>query len=228
MTIAKFIETSLSAPVNLPKTSQQETQKKQTTLAADNADKFDPDTAAYNKNYQNASNKTEYVPVKSYKGGALQMKNALVQDYVNYTFGTMSGVADNPQLGQQLGKIGYTPQPFAQKAYDAAEATSEKYEDYWGSDAVSERIFTFAKTLANGNDELFDKMKNAFFKGFKLAEGAKKDGLPEICYETKDKVLSLFDKWEEDIKNKNKPETAEKSDNSKQPEQKEPEKTESK
>lgn len=202
MTIAKFIETSLAAPVNFTKTTQQETQKKPTTLSADNADKFDANTAAYNKNFQNATAKTGHLPVQAYKGGALQIKNALMQEYANYTFGKQSGVADVPALGNI---VGYTPQPFAKVAYEKAEATSEKYEDYWGSDAVSERLFTFAKTLAGDNDEMFGKMKNAFLKGFRLAEGAKAgDGakLPKICYETKDKVLGMFDKWEADIKGK--------------------------
>jgi len=204
MTIAKFIETSLAAPVNFTKTTQQETQKKQTTLSADNADKFDANTAAYNKYYQDATGKTEHLPVQAYKGGALQIKNALMQDYVNYTFGKQSDIGKAPELG----KLTYSPQPFAKEAYEKAEATSEKYDDYWGSDAVAERLFTFAKTLAGEKDDMFGKMKNAFLKGFKLAEGAKagssKDGkLPGVCYETKDKVLGMFDKWEEEIKAKN-------------------------
>jgi len=206
MTIAKFIETSLAAPVNMPKTSQQETQKKTTTLASDNADKFDVNTAAYNKNYQNPVDKTDKLPVQAYKGGALQVKNALVQDYVNYSFGTMSGISENPELS----KVAYTPQPFAQKAYEAAEKTSEKYSDYWGADAVAERVFTFAKTLVNGKDEMIDKMRNAFLKGYKLADNVK-NGLPEICRETKEKVLGMFDKWEEDVKKKAEPEKTENS-----------------
>jgi len=215
MTIARFIETSLAAPVNLPKTTQQETQKKETTLSSDNADKFDANTAAYNKYYQDAANKTEHLPVQAYKGGALQIKNALMQDYVNYTFGKQSDIVKVPDLG----KFVYTPQPFAKAAFDKAEATSEKYDDYWGSDAVAERLFTFAKSLAGDRDDMFDKMKNAFLKGFSLAEGSKKseksDGakLPGVCYETKDKVLAMFDKWEEEIKAK-KAETAETADKS--------------
>ncbi|MDR0197544.1 MAG: hypothetical protein LBI36_04920 [Oscillospiraceae bacterium] len=194
MNISKVIDASMMNHTNTPKTAQQDTQKKSTTLAADNVDKFDANTAAYNANYNAAAAKTENLNVQAYKGGVKQIKNALFQDYVNFSFGKQSGVSINP-----FDNFNFNPSSFAVNAFKAAEDTSAKYEDYWGVDAVAERIFTFAKTLAGDNDELFDTMKNAFLKGFKLAEGSRGGKLPEISYQTKEKVLDYFDGWEEEI-----------------------------
>ncbi|MDR0223225.1 MAG: hypothetical protein LBI38_06830 [Oscillospiraceae bacterium] len=200
MNISKVIDTSMTNHANIPKTAQQDTQKKSTTLAADNVDKYDANTAAYNANYNAAANRTENLNVQAYKGGVKQIKNALFQDYVNFNFGKQSGVSIN----RFFEDFSFNPSSFAVNAFNAAEATSEKHADYWSADAVAERIFTFAKTLAGENDELFSTMKNAFLKGFKLAEGSRggTGKLPDISYQTKEKVLSYFDDWEKEINGK--------------------------
>jgi hypothetical protein len=105
----------------------------------------------------------------------------------------------NQQSGNSFLNAVFNPRPFALEAFNAAEATSKKHTDYWGVEAVAERLFTFAKTLAGDNDELFDTMKNAFLKGFNLASGAAKGRLPDISHQTKARVLELFDGWEKEI-----------------------------
>jgi len=177
-----------------PKTAAQETQKKNTTLAADNTDKLETSsTSTYSSIYNKGAAKTDHRNIgKSANASARQMKNDAVRSMVQ------------SQVSGQVSKNGYKPlfgnNPIISNALQAAEATSEKYDDYWGVDATADRIFTFAKNLAGDNDEMFQTMKDAFLKGFKQAEGSFSGGkLPSISYQTKDKVLSMFDDWEKEI-----------------------------
>jgi hypothetical protein len=199
MNISQIVNNTINTTNNnLPKTAEQKTQEKGTTLATDNVDKFDSNSVNFNRNYQSDPHRTENQGVHGYKGmSSLQIKNSVLSDYVNFTLRRQTG---NDFWNDILG-LTFTPKSFAVEAFNAAEASSTKYGDYWGVDAVAERIFTFAKTLAGerGN-ELFDTMKNAFLKGFNMAEGTVKGSkLPGISYDTKNKVLELFDAWEKEI-----------------------------
>jgi hypothetical protein len=93
--------------------------------------------------------------------------------------------------------FGRTPE--ALNALRVAEATSEKHSDYWGVEATAERLFTFAKTLAGGDDSKFQTMKNAFLEGFRQAAGARGGNLPSISFQTRDRVLEMFNQWESEI-----------------------------
>ena len=212
MNISQLVNNSVNAHANnLPKTASQKTQDKPTTLATDNVDKFDTNSVNVNRNYQHGTERAEHLNVQGYKGkSALQIKNGLMADYVNFTMGNQSGnsLSDIFKNNSFISSL-YNPKSFAIAAFNAAEATSEKHADYWGVEAVAERIFTFAKTLAGDNDELFATMKNAFLKGFNLASGARKGSLPDISYQTKSKVLELFDEWEAEINAKKNPPPAE-------------------
>ncbi|MCL2633909.1 MAG: hypothetical protein FWD34_05270 [Oscillospiraceae bacterium] len=200
MNISKVIDQSMINHTNSPKTAQQDTQKKTSALSSDNVDKFDNSSAFYNRNYNSATHQTENFNIQGYKGSTLQMKNALLQDYVNFSVGNQSGGnSTSPFFGFNSFNPTYNPLPFALNAFNAAEATSAKHNDYWSVDAVAERIFTFAKTLAGENDELFNTMKNAFLKGFNQAAGARGGKLPDISHQTKSKVMELFDGWEKEI-----------------------------
>ena len=89
--------------------------------------------------------------------------------------------------------------------YDVVDAIAKETPDkkalVWCNIDDEERIFTFAKTLADGNPEMFETMKNAFLTGFSQAEGVKggKGKLPGVCYETYSKVMDKFDKWEKEL-----------------------------
>ncbi|MCL1824309.1 MAG: hypothetical protein FWG44_08935 [Oscillospiraceae bacterium] len=199
-------------PYSTPaKTATEESQKKNSTMAADNTDKIDTqNTAAYSGTYSKPANKTDYNAVDrngfNAKGSARQMKNEAVRGMVQ------------AQINGQVNKGGYKPlfggNQTVLDAMKAAEASSEKYDDYWSVDATADRIFTFAKTLAGDDEKMFQTMKDAFLKGFKQAEGAWSGAgggkLPSVSYQTKDKVLSLFDEWEKEINAKK--ETVAKSD----------------
>jgi hypothetical protein len=192
---------------NQAKTASEKTQQKTTTLAADNVDKFDTSSVNVNRNYQHGATRTENpnIQVQGYRRMSdVQMKNAVVADFVKHA---MSNQANNKSLDfwNSILNEKFTPRPFALEAFKAAEATSEKHEDYWGVEAVAERIFTFAKSLAGNRDDLFDTMKNAFLKGFSQASSAARGKLPEISHQTKQRVLELFDGWEKEINERKNP-----------------------
>lgn len=63
----------------------------------------------------------------------------------------------------------------------------------WGVKQVSENLLNFAKAAAGGDAAQLEKMKNAFLKGFELAEKAWGGKLPEISYKTKEAVLKGFE-----------------------------------
>ncbi|MCL2109277.1 MAG: hypothetical protein FWH20_08030 [Oscillospiraceae bacterium] len=188
------------------KPASEETKKTSTTMAADNTDKFEPNSTTYRNTYNKGTSKTDYAGVRgddfSRRAGmsASQMKNEAVRGMVQ------------AQVNGQINKGGYKPlygnDPFILDALKAAEATSEKHDDYWGVEATAERLFTFAKTLAGGDDKMFQTMKDSFLKGFSLAEKARGGGLPDISYQTKSRVLEMFDDWEKEIAAKNAAQTA--------------------
>jgi hypothetical protein len=195
---------------NLPRTAAEKTQDKATTLAADNVDKFDASSVNVNRNFQHSPERAEQsgLSVHGYRGKtALQMKNAIVADFARHNIARQAG----GDFWNNILNATFTPRPFALGAFNAAEATSAKHEDYWGVEATAERLFTFARTLAGDRDDLFDTMKNAFLKGFNLAAGAAgaRGKLPDISHQTKERVLELFDEWEAEIAARRNPQPAE-------------------
>lgn len=87
------------------------------------------------------------------------------------------------------GKLEVDPQTAAQ----AREEISEN--GYWGVEQTSDRLFTFASSLAGGDPAKAQEMKDAFIKGYKEAEKAWGGKLPEICQRTYDATIEKFDEW---------------------------------
>ncbi|MCL1902939.1 MAG: hypothetical protein FWF94_00790 [Oscillospiraceae bacterium] len=187
---------------NLPKNAAEKTQEKANTLATDNVDKFDADSVNVNRNFQNAPGRTDEAAIRGYKGqSVIQMKNAVVADYVSQNFKKQSGVNFWKNIADNTS---YTPSAFALSAYNKAEATSKDYDDYWGVEATAQRLFTFAKSIAGNDEKMFETMKNAFLKGFNQALGTA-GKLPDISYQTKARTLELFDAWGAEIKSSKNP-----------------------
>lgn len=69
-------------------------------------------------------------------------------------------------------------------------------DGYWGVSQTSQRIVDFAKALAGTSPEMAKMAREAFEKGYRQAEDAWGGSLPSICGQTYDKVMSLFDEWE--------------------------------
>jgi hypothetical protein len=183
-----------------PKTAVEETQKKNTTSSADNnTDKFDPAaTVTHSNTYNKGANRSEHADYRSRAGmSSRQMKNEAVRNMVQ------------SQMSAQASGSGYKPMfggnTSIMNAFQAAEATSAKHDDYWGVEATAERLFTFAATLAGDDEKLLATMRSAFMKGFRAAEGARGGSLPSISYQTRDRVLEMFDQRASEIAAKKNP-----------------------
>lgn len=74
-----------------------------------------------------------------------------------------------------------------------ARAQEEISEDgYWGVNQTSERLFSFALSLAGDDVEKVAEMQKAFEEGYSLAEKAWGQALPSICQKTYDTVQEKF------------------------------------
>lgn len=77
--------------------------------------------------------------------------------------------------------------------------------------AVSDRIFSMAEKLANGDSAKLEKLRDAVQKGFKQAgvdfNSMSKSKLPQICNDTYDEIMSRFDKLAEQLKQPEQPPT---------------------
>jgi len=87
------------------------------------------------------------------------------------------------------GKLNADPATIAK----AREEISES--GYWGVEQTSERLFSFAFSLAGGDPAKAQELRDAFIKGYKEAERAWGGQLPEICRKTYEATLKKFDEW---------------------------------
>lgn len=80
-----------------------------------------------------------------------------------------------------------------------AQAQKDIAEDgYWGVDQTSSRIFDFAMALSGGDPDKMEEMRAAFLKGYKKAEKAWGDSLPDISKRTYDAVIDKFDNYKKE------------------------------
>lgn len=110
-----------------------------------------------------------------------QMVQALFQKQ-----GNTSNVADGNPLEGLL-------EIDEQTQLDAQEAISEN--GYWGVNQTADRILEFAKALSGGDPSLIEELKNGVLAGFEAAERAWGGSLPDICYQTREKIMEGFDEW---------------------------------
>ena len=76
------------------------------------------------------------------------------------------------------------------------QAKKDISEDgYWGVAQTSDRIFSFATSLAGGDEAQMQKMKEAVEKGFSEATKSWGKDLPGISTDTHDAVMKKFDDW---------------------------------
>jgi len=85
------------------------------------------------------------------------------------------------------GKFTVDPATKAQAQADIAE------DGYWGVEATSSRILDFATALTGGDPSKVEEMREAFKKGYAMAEKKWGGELPEISKRTYDAVMKKFD-----------------------------------
>lgn len=141
-----------------------------------------------------------------------QLKSSQMNQQTAFLQNMMQGVLQNQ--GHQFGKatqlnfsgvlvnasafnlpaVGTTPEEAAAKIAEGGD---------YSVDAVATRIFSLAETIANGDPERLQTMRNAVNKGFEQAglafKSATKSGLPQICNDTYDEIMKRFDALEEKL-----------------------------
>lgn len=85
------------------------------------------------------------------------------------------------------GKFTVDPATKAQAQADIAE------DGYWGVEATSSRIIDFATALTGGDPSKVEEMREAFKKGYAMAEEKWGGELPDISKRTYDAVMKKFD-----------------------------------
>ena len=222
MEIAKVAEQAAVTAQTAPKsTVETVTEKTKSTLATDNADKYvkseETFTPAYTKKSAQKkevdnSDKTEFTKtVAQTKADHLaSVVDTLISHQASkYTYNTKQ-IELSDELKSQI----------EEATGKKIEEENTESEDYWGAEATAKRIFDFAKSLAGDDSKYADTLKEAFIKGFGLAEKSYggKDKLPKVCYETYDKVIDMFDSWGKDSGSKTDEDTSAKVEESKQAE----------
>ncbi len=203
MEIAKIAELAAVTPQTAAKTTvQTAAEKTNSTLAADNADKYVKSEETFTPAYTKQS--VQKKEVENQKSGSLGISVAQTKaDHLSSLVTNLISHQAEKSNSLAFSKIELSDELKAQ----IQEATGQKIEsdeteapDYWGAEATAKRIFDFAKNLAGDDSALADTLKDAFIKGFGLAEKpyGGKGKLPEVCYETYDLVIDMFDSWKAD------------------------------
>lgn len=115
-----------------------------------------------------------------------QMLNKQSNTYGKATFGS----ADD-DFWKTLAKGDFTVDEETKK--QAQEDISE--DGYWGVKQTAQRMFDFASALAGDDEEQMKKMQDAIGKAFKQSEKTWGRNLPDISYQTQDKVNEMFDEY---------------------------------
>ncbi len=127
--------------------------------------------------------------MKADMAGNMGAFKAMVQSAIQQQAG-VAGKASGYSLKNLFENITVDP---ATKAA-AQDAISEDGE--WGVEAVAQRIFDFAQALSGGDPAKAAELREAVQKGFKAAENAWGGKLPDISGKTYDRVMEMFDEWE--------------------------------
>ncbi len=198
MDIPKITEQMAITQQTMPKSTTQTVEEKtNSTLASDNADKYVKSDEVFTPAYTKKS-----AQKKEVDNADVKFEGSVAQTKADH----LSSVVDNLIAHQAekhnskknqiewSGTLKNQLEEITGKKSDGIEGAAE---DYWGAEATAKRIFDFAKNLAGDNNELIDTLKDAFLKGFGMAEKAygKGKSLPGVCYETKELVLGMFDEW---------------------------------
>ena len=115
-----------------------------------------------------------------------QMLSKQSNTYGKATFGEA-----NDDFWKTLAKGDFTVDEATKK--QAQEDISE--DGYWGVKQTAQRMFDFASALAGDDEEQMKKMQNAIGKAFKQSEKVWGGKLPDISYQTQDKVNQMFEDY---------------------------------
>ena len=114
-------------------------------------------------------------------------------------FGTQAGIDRlSESAGVDLSQFKYNGKPITELSQDEAkELISE--DGYFSVKNTAMRIFNFAAAKAGDDPEKLQVVRDAILKGFKEAEELFGGKLPDISYDTLDKILEMLDEKIRDI-----------------------------
>ena len=135
--------------------------------------KYKPDTATIQKLKADADARTA------------QLRSIVEQLMLKQ--GTAYGQANDIWSFLAKGDYKVDPATKAQAQADIAE------DGYWGVEQTSQRIIDFATALTGGDPDKIEDMREAFKKGYAMAEEKWGGELPEISKKTYDAVMKKFD-----------------------------------
>ena len=121
-----------------------------------------------------------------------EKRSAQMQSLVTQMFkkqGITIGTADDMWKVLASGKFTADADTIAQAKEDISE------DGYWGVNQTSDRIFSFALALSNGDEKQMEKMVKAVEKGFSLATKSWGQELPSISSDTHSAIMDKFDNW---------------------------------
>lgn len=196
--INPLFDSYTNAPVNarsngkVKETKNDKSAEKLDKAAEKAAEKTEKRTDSFERTDNSVKNNTYTKGIATEHAGksALAIKNEGMKDMVAQLLGQATN-ASGKKEGLTLESI--------MKSFDLDYIESDGSEDFWGAEKTANRILDFAKSLAGNDPKNFEKMKDAFEKGF--GECAKIWGgeLPGVCNDTADLVRKGFDEWEKEL-----------------------------
>lgn len=127
--------------------------------------------------------------MKSQLQGNLQAFRLMVQG----AFEKQGGFADTA-AGFSLKNLFENLQVDEDTRLAAQAAIAENGE--WGVEATASRIVEFAKALSGEDTSKIQLLKNAVLDGFAKAASVWGGNMPDITQKTQDRIMELFDLWE--------------------------------
>lgn len=110
--------------------------------------------------------------------------------------GNQQGLTYEQIMQQYDGRLKefYQQLPVDQETSEQARADTDE-DGFWGVKKTAERALSFAKALVGGDVTQVDALKAAITEGYKAAEAAWGDELPDICQQTQAAILQGLDEW---------------------------------
>ncbi len=152
-----------------------------------------------NKMNVTGKDKKQAAPNENMSNSTFQVNKLFVEIHLsikvesNERFGTQAGIKSFLDSGGiDLSQLMYNGKPITELTQPEAEALISD-DGYFGVENTAMRIFNFAAAQAGDDLERLQVARDAVLKGFKEAEDMFGGTLPDISYQTIDKVLELID-----------------------------------
>jgi len=212
------MEFSAMTNATAPKSSEQISEKKTSTLAADNTDKFEQSGTTFTQAYTKAT----VTDNRSNNAGTSTMPDSddavqQARERAEREAGEKTRVNDEPSVPKPeepvrtkdelmqdfvkhtlTGQVEDTRKTAAQRELEEILGTineEEQEENYWSADETAYRILTFAEQLSGGDVKELGTLSEAFEAGFRQSETnfGGRQNMPQVSYDTYDIVKRGFE-----------------------------------